>query len=107
MASYPLRILARWSLSCAAVLVAIPLALSAQNLPTPESVLGHMVGEDFYLATYEESLDYLQQLAAASDRVELREIGRTSNGTRASRGSLSAGGPSWGDARDRGRWRSP
>jgi len=52
----------------------------AQPLPTPESVLGHRIGDDFYLATWEESLDYLRQLAAASDRVHLVEVGRTSFG---------------------------
>ncbi|MEE8148786.1 MAG: M14 family zinc carboxypeptidase [Longimicrobiales bacterium] len=61
------------------LLAAAPLVAGAQTLPTPESVLGHTVGQDFHLATYEESLSYFQQLAAASDRVELREIGRTSN----------------------------
>ncbi|MFV2007227.1 MAG: M14 metallopeptidase family protein, partial [Longimicrobiales bacterium] len=80
MASHRLHHVAGWSLRCAPILLAAPLALAAQNLPTPESVLGHTVGHDFYLATYEESLDYFQQLAAASDRVELREIGRTSFG---------------------------
>jgi hypothetical protein len=38
------------------------------------------VGEDFRLATYEESIDYFQRLDAASDRLELREVGRTSFG---------------------------
>ena len=52
----------------------------AQHLPTPESVLGHTVGEDFYLATFEESLAYFEALASASDRVELVEVGRTSFG---------------------------
>ena len=54
--------------------------LPAQSVPTPESVLGHRVGEDFRLATYEESIDYFRRLAAASDRVALREVGRTSFG---------------------------
>jgi hypothetical protein len=53
--------------------------VSAQ-IPTPESVLGFRVGADFNLATYEQSLDYFQRLAAASDRVELREVGETSHG---------------------------
>jgi hypothetical protein len=38
------------------------------------------VGEDFYLATFEESLAYFEALASASDRVELVEVGRTSFG---------------------------
>jgi len=54
--------------------------LAAQTVPTPESVLGHRIGEDFYLATYEESIDYFQRLDAASDRLQLREVGRTSFG---------------------------
>ena len=48
------------------------------NVPTPESVLGHQIGADFQLASYEDSLDYFRQLDAASDRLQLVEIGRTS-----------------------------
>ncbi len=57
-----------------------PAPVAAQAVPSPESVLGHEVGEDFFLATFEESLDYFEQLAAASDRVVLREVGQTSFG---------------------------
>ena len=62
-----------------ACLLALPAPIAAQ-IPTPESVLGYSVGSDFELANYEQSLEYFQRLAAASDRVELREIGRTSFG---------------------------
>ena len=55
-------------------------ALSAQSLPTPESVLGFRPGADFNLATYEESVDYFQRLDAASDRMMMMETGRTSEG---------------------------
>ncbi|MFB3070182.1 MAG: M14 metallopeptidase family protein, partial [Gemmatimonadales bacterium] len=56
-------------------------SLMAQSaIPTPESVLGSRVGADFFLATYEESMTYFQQLAAASDRIQLVEVGRTSEG---------------------------
>ncbi|MCZ6858046.1 MAG: M14 family zinc carboxypeptidase, partial [Gemmatimonadetes bacterium] len=47
-------------------------------IPTPESVLGFEVGADFKLATYDESLDYFRRLTAASDRIRLVEVGRTS-----------------------------
>lgn len=63
----------------AVALAGLALPASAQ-VPTPESVLGHAVGADFRLATYEESLGYFQRLDAASDRVELREVGTTSMG---------------------------
>lgn len=56
---------------------------SAQgSVPTPESVLGFDVGADFHLASYDESLDYFQRLSGSSDRVELIEVGRTSEGRR-------------------------
>jgi hypothetical protein len=54
--------------------------LSAQGVPTPESVLGFAPGADFHLATYEQSVSYFQALAAASDRVQLVKTGRTSEG---------------------------
>jgi Zinc carboxypeptidase len=71
-------------LSACLLLAAVTLAAAAtradDSLPTPESVLGHRVGEDFFLASYEESIDYFQRLAAASDRVELVRVGTTSRG---------------------------
>ncbi|MEJ2206513.1 MAG: hypothetical protein P8170_20665, partial [Gemmatimonadota bacterium] len=64
------------SLALAAVL-AVP---AAAQIPSPQSVLGISVGADFQLATYEQSLDYFRRLDAASDRLELREVGVTSYG---------------------------
>ncbi len=58
---------------------AVPV-LAQTPIPTPESVLGARVGDDFFLASYDESIGYLEQLAAASERVELRRIGKTSFG---------------------------
>ncbi len=60
-------------------LVAVPFAES-QTIPSPESVLGFQVGDDFKLATYDESLNYFQQLDAASDRITMVNIGLTSEG---------------------------
>ncbi|HEX9895255.1 MAG TPA: hypothetical protein VGA78_15105, partial [Gemmatimonadales bacterium] len=61
---------------------AAPELATAQSapIPTPASVLGFAVGADFKLATYDESLRYFQQLAKASDRVKLLDVGRTSTG---------------------------
>ena len=50
------------------------------SIPTPESVLGFTVGADFKLATYDESIRYFQRLAAASDRIKLVSVGKTSTG---------------------------
>ncbi|MDP2957057.1 MAG: M14 family zinc carboxypeptidase [Longimicrobiales bacterium] len=73
----------RASRACSALALALALALAAPaaaQIPTPESVLGFGVGADFKLATYEQSLEYFRRLDAASDRLELREVGTTSYG---------------------------
>lgn len=62
------------------LLLAGVVPVHSQTIPAPESVLGFRIGADFHLASYDESLDYFQRLADASDRVVLREIGRTSSG---------------------------
>ncbi|MFB3133639.1 MAG: M14 metallopeptidase family protein, partial [Rhodothermales bacterium] len=49
-------------------------------IPAPETVLGFAIGADFKLATYDESLRYFRQLDEASDRLQLVEVGRTSEG---------------------------
>ena len=78
----PSRLAGSWGRWASATALALLPAASgfAQSVPTPESVLGHTVGEDFYLATYEESIEYFQRLDAATDRLELREVGRSSFG---------------------------
>ena len=71
---------ARWSFT-AAGLIALTVANSVDvlsQIPTPESVLGFRAGEDFHLATYDQSLEYFRRLDDASDRVRLMEVGRTS-----------------------------
>ena len=67
------------ALAAAVALTAPTHHLTAQ-IPTPESVLGQRVGADFYLATFEESIGYFELLDAATDRLELREVGRSSFG---------------------------
>ncbi len=57
----------------------VPLC-AAQTAPTPESVLGHKPGDDFYLANYQESRDYFRRLAAASNRIKLITVGKTTRG---------------------------
>jgi hypothetical protein len=49
-------------------------------IPTPESSLGFAVGADFKLATYDESIAYFQKLAAATNRLKLIDVGKTSTG---------------------------
>ena len=62
------------------LLAALPAAAHAQSIPTPESILGFAVGDDFELASYDESLAYFQALDAATDRLELLQVGETTEG---------------------------
>src|SRR2546421_3612958 len=69
----------RLSIASALIMVCAT-RLSPQSIPTPESVLGHKPGDDFYLASYDESRDYFHKLAAASDRVRIITVGKTTRG---------------------------
>ena len=47
---------------------------------SPEEVFGFQPGDDYKLASYEQMETYFRQLADESDRVQLREIGRSALG---------------------------
>ena len=71
----------RTAAAFAVLTLALGLPAAAQQVvPTPESVLGFRPGDDFKLATYEESIEYFKRLDAASDHVQLMDVGRTSEG---------------------------
>ena len=61
-------------------LLGLTVTAATAQIPTPKSILGHEVGADFHLATYDKAMEYFEALAAASDRVELHRIGKTSFG---------------------------
>jgi hypothetical protein len=70
----------RWPVLLGLLLsVAVTTALEAQ-VPRPADVFGFEPGADYMLADYTQLTEYYQRLAAASDRVQLREIGRTTRG---------------------------
>jgi len=58
----------------------LPAGVRAQTVPTPASVLGFTPGADRRLVEWPVLADYYRRLAAASDRVELHELGRTTKG---------------------------
>jgi hypothetical protein len=68
------------SVKLAILLPLLVRAVPAQSVPTPESVLGHKPGDDFYLANYDESRDYFHRLARESDRIKLITVGKTTRG---------------------------
>ena len=49
---------------------------------TPEDYLGFKPGADFKLATYEQWVGYMELLASETGRMEVRDMGSTSEGRR-------------------------
>ena len=63
------------------ILVSVMLSpASAQDIPTPDQYFGFSLGTDHELAPYPQVLEYLQLLAARSDRVEYEELDKTTMG---------------------------
>ena len=77
-----MRVRSRLILIWMFVVAAATAALAAQSrlVPAPESVFGFPAGADYKLATYDQSVAYLQKLAATSKHIRLVETGRTTQG---------------------------
>ena len=63
-----------------ALLLVLAATASAQTIQTPEDFFGFQLGTDGELARYPKVLDYLQHVAASSDRVLYEELGKTTEG---------------------------
>jgi hypothetical protein len=75
------RIAALAGLLAALLLVRTPQPIvAAGSIPTPEQFIGFKVGTDTKLARWDRIVEYLKAVAANSDRVRLRELGKTNNG---------------------------
>ena len=67
----------------AAAVIALSLTRSASaQIPTPEQFFGFPVGADKKLIRWDKMLEYFDKIAAGSDRVRLRDLGRTTSGNR-------------------------
>lgn len=58
----------------------LAVAPAQRGLPSPQEALGHDVGADHFLADYSQLTAYWRTLASRSDRMHLREIGKTAYG---------------------------
>jgi hypothetical protein len=54
--------------------------VSGATPPSPKEVLGHDIGEDYFVASYEDSLKYLQALVASTDKMKMFSAGKTTQG---------------------------
>ncbi len=57
-----------------------PPAHAAPAIQTPEQFFGFRIGSDNKLARWDKIVDYMRQVSNGSDRVRLRELGKTTNG---------------------------
>ena len=69
---YVYRLASRWTSPLLVVALALPLAISAQQIPSPEEFFGHRMGADRQLAGWEELVEYYELIDERS------EIGRAS-----------------------------
>ena len=51
---------------------------AAQRVTTPKEEWGHEVGDDYFLANYQQLMAYWRKLEKQSPRLKLEEIGQTS-----------------------------
>ena len=70
----------RRSLAAALAVLTLAASLAAQTIPTPEAFFGHRIGAEKKLARWDKIVDYLRTVARRSDRIQLLEPGKTTNG---------------------------
>ena len=66
----------------AAALIALFVPFTSAQAPaiqTPEQYFGFRMGTDNKLARWDKIVSYFQQIAASSDRVRYRELGKSTN----------------------------
>ncbi|MDA2913008.1 hypothetical protein MYX77_03450 [Acidobacteriia bacterium AH_259_A11_L15] len=58
----------------------VVLSLSAQQIPTPEEFAGFRMGTEGELVKWPQIVEYLQRVDQGSDRVQVVELGKSTNG---------------------------
>jgi hypothetical protein len=82
--------ISRWLLAAVLGVGSVLGSAAAAEVPSPKASFGFTPGADRKLVDYGELIDYLEQVAAASPRFELREIGRSELGRPIYLGLLSS-----------------
>ncbi|MGH8053228.1 MAG: M14 family metallopeptidase [Stenotrophomonas sp.] len=66
--------------ACAMLLIAAGMGSLQAAVPSPRSHFGFDIGDDYMLANYTQTEAYFRKIAATSDRFQLVELGKTSEG---------------------------
>jgi hypothetical protein len=62
------------------VIIAANSLSAQQRITSPKEFFGHNIGDDYWLANYDQFTAYWQKLDAESDRMRVVEIGKTAEG---------------------------
>ncbi|MGI8741408.1 MAG: M14 family metallopeptidase [Bryobacteraceae bacterium] len=62
------------------ILALLAWSLAAQTVPTPASHFGHPIGVDRELLDWDKVVSYFTALSKASDRIRVKELGKTAEG---------------------------
>src|SRR5262245_23062966 len=65
---------------CGLIVLTVVAAAAQMSVPAPKDVLGWTPGDDRKLASWPQVVKYFKKLDAASDRVQVQEIGKTTMG---------------------------
>ncbi len=65
---------------CGLIILLTLSAFAKANVPEPKDVLGFTPGDDYKLASWSKVVEYFQKLDASTNRVMLREVGKTTEG---------------------------
>src|SRR5919202_5796137 len=66
--------------SAAAMLILASVANAQGKITSPKEFFGHNIGDDYWLATYDQFVDYWHKIDAESDRMQVFEIGKSAEG---------------------------
>ena len=76
----PARLLRLLALPTLLIAFAAPVADAQARVTTPKEFFGHNIGDDYWLATYDQFVGYWRKIDAESDRMRVVEIGKTAEG---------------------------
>src|SRR6185437_14363992 len=74
------RSLRPWRAAALPLVFAAAIAQGQGHITSPKEQFGHNIGDDYWLANYDQFQDYWHTLAKESDRMKLVEIGKTAEG---------------------------
>src|SRR5688572_10477019 len=69
-----------WRSAILPVLFVASIAQAQGRVTSPKEFFGHHIGDDYWLANYDQFTEYWRKLDAESDRMRVVEIGKTAEG---------------------------